>query len=82
VGVIVQSEKTHVVWIGRAVDELPSLPPDHRDRSDSALGEIFSNREILSEGARKAGLNECATPAELKKYPKMTHLALCNTKRA
>jgi hypothetical protein len=34
------------------------------------------------DGARKAGLNECATEAELQKYPKMTHLALCDAKRA
>ncbi len=34
------------------------------------------------EGARKAGLSECATVAELQKYPKMTHLALCDAKRA
>jgi hypothetical protein len=34
------------------------------------------------EGARKAGLNECATEAELRKYPKVTHLALCDARRA
>jgi class 3 adenylate cyclase len=33
------------------------------------------------EGARRAGLNECATAAELQKYPKMTHLALCDARR-
>jgi hypothetical protein len=31
---------------------------------------------------RKARLNECATQAEVQKYPKMTHLALCDAKRA
>jgi len=34
------------------------------------------------EGARKAGLNECATEAELRKYPKMMRLALCDARRA
>jgi hypothetical protein len=34
------------------------------------------------EGARKARLSECATEAELRKYPKMTHLALCDARRA
>ena len=37
---------------------------------------------LYLDGVRKAGLNECATTAELQKYPKMTHLALCDTKRA
>jgi tetratricopeptide (TPR) repeat protein len=37
---------------------------------------------LYLDGARKAGLNECATQAELQKYPKMTHLALCDSKRA
>jgi tetratricopeptide (TPR) repeat protein len=34
------------------------------------------------DGARKASLRDCATEAELQKYPKMTHLAFCDTKRA
>lgn len=34
------------------------------------------------DGARKAGLSECASQAELQKYPKMTHLALCEATRA
>jgi hypothetical protein len=38
--------------------------------------------EHYLNGARKAGLNECATEAELQKYPKMTHLAACDAKRA
>jgi len=37
---------------------------------------------LYLDGVRKAGLNECATPAELQKYPKMTHLPLCDAKRA
>ncbi len=34
------------------------------------------------DGVRKAGLRECATQAELQKYPKMMHLALCDARRA
>jgi adenylate cyclase len=34
------------------------------------------------DGARKAGLRDCATPADLQKYPKMKHLAACDAKRA
>jgi hypothetical protein len=34
------------------------------------------------DGIRKAGLNECATQAELQKYLKMTRLPLCDAKRA
>jgi hypothetical protein len=34
------------------------------------------------DGVRKAGLNECATPADLQKYPKMTHRASCDANRA
>ena len=37
---------------------------------------------LYLDGVRKAGLNECATQAELQKYPKMTHLALCDARRA
>ena len=36
---------------------------------------------LYLDGVHKAGLNECATQAELQKYPKMTHLALCDAKR-
>jgi tetratricopeptide (TPR) repeat protein len=34
------------------------------------------------DGARKAGLRDCATPEEQQKYPKMTHLAVSDAKRA
>jgi hypothetical protein len=37
---------------------------------------------LYLDGVRKAGLNDCATQAELQKYPKMTHLPLCDAKRA
>jgi TolB-like protein/class 3 adenylate cyclase len=37
---------------------------------------------LYLDGVRKAGLNECATQAELQKYPNMTHLPLCDAKRA
>jgi TolB-like protein/class 3 adenylate cyclase/Flp pilus assembly protein TadD len=41
-----------------------------------------SVRERYMEGTRKAGLPECDTAHELQKYPKMTHLAVCDAKRA
>ena len=34
------------------------------------------------DGVRKAGLRECATADELRKYPKMTHLAVCEASRS
>jgi TolB-like protein len=37
---------------------------------------------LYLDGVRKAGLNECATQAELQKYPNTTHLALCDARRA
>jgi len=37
---------------------------------------------LYLDGARKAGIRDCATAEELQKYPKMTHLAFCDTKRA
>ena len=37
---------------------------------------------LYLDGARKAGLRDCATPEELQNYPKMKHLALCDAKRA
>jgi hypothetical protein len=37
---------------------------------------------LYLDGVRKAGLNECATQAELQKYPKITHLAVCDARRA
>ncbi len=37
---------------------------------------------LYLDGVRKAGLNECATQPELQKYPKMTHLPLCDARRA
>ena len=52
-------------------------PPD--------FGNTFKDQPTLAhymDGVRKAGLNECASPAEVQKYPKMTHLASCDSKRA
>ena len=37
---------------------------------------------LYLDGALKAGIRECATAEELQKYPKMSHLAICDTKRA
>jgi TolB-like protein/class 3 adenylate cyclase/Tfp pilus assembly protein PilF len=55
-----------------------------RALSDLMKGQLRDQptRERYLDGARKAGLAECATQAELQKYPKMTHLALCDAKRA
>jgi adenylate cyclase len=63
---------------------LRRYPEFSMERALSDFG-VFKDQPTLDhylEGARKAGLNECATEAELRKYPKMTHLALCDAKRA
>jgi hypothetical protein len=63
---------------------LRRYPAASMERAFSDFGE-FTDQPTLAhylEGARKAGLNECATEAELQKYPKMTHLALCDSRRA
>jgi TolB-like protein/class 3 adenylate cyclase/Tfp pilus assembly protein PilF len=68
-----------------AVAELSRLYPDpSMERLFSDFGAIKDQATLAHymEGARKAGLNECATAAELRKYPKMTHLALCDERRA
>jgi TolB-like protein/Tfp pilus assembly protein PilF len=68
-----------------AVAELRRRYPDFSmERMFSDFGGIEDQPTLAHylEGARKAGLNECATRAELKKYPKMMRLALCDTKRA
>jgi TolB-like protein/Tfp pilus assembly protein PilF len=68
-----------------AVAELRRRYPDFSmERMFSDFGGIEDQATLAHylEGARKAGLNECATPAELQKYPKMTHLALCDGMRA
>jgi TolB-like protein/Flp pilus assembly protein TadD len=67
-----------------AVAELSRLYPDpSMERLFSDFGGIKDQATLAHylEGARKAGLNECATEAELRKYPKMTHLAVCDAKR-
>jgi TolB-like protein/class 3 adenylate cyclase len=38
--------------------------------------------ELLAEGARKAGLQACATEAELKDNPNMIHVKSCDAERA
>jgi TolB-like protein/Tfp pilus assembly protein PilF len=70
---------------GEAVAELSRLYPDFSvERLLSDFGTIKDQATLAHylEGARKAGLNECAAEAELRKYPKMTHLALCDARRA
>ncbi len=34
------------------------------------------------DGVRKARLHECGTEEELRKYPKINHLAFCDARRA
>jgi adenylate cyclase len=68
-----------------AVAELLRLYPDFSmERALSDYGVIKDQPTLAHylEGARKAGLNECATEADLRKYPKVTHLALCDARRA
>jgi hypothetical protein len=68
-----------------AVAELSRDYPDFSmERALSDFGAIKDPATLAHymEGARKAGLSECATEAELRKYPKMTHLAVCDAQRA
>jgi tetratricopeptide (TPR) repeat protein len=68
-----------------AVAELLRLYPDFSmERLFSDFGAIKDQATLAHymEGARKAGLNECATESDLRKYPKMMHLALCDARRA
>lgn len=68
-----------------AAAELKRLYPDFSmERAFSDFGGITDEPTLAHymDGARKAGLHECASDAELQKYPKMTHLGGCDTKRA
>jgi tetratricopeptide (TPR) repeat protein len=69
----------------RAVAELRRRYPDFSmERMFSDFGGIKDAATLAHylEGARKAGLHECATAEELRKYPKITRLAYCDAKRA
>jgi hypothetical protein len=71
--------------VAAAKAELSRLYPDFSmERALSDFGGIQDQPtlEHYLDGVRKAGLNECATEAELQKYPNMTHLALCDARRA
>ncbi|MBV8524335.1 MAG: hypothetical protein JOY71_19770 [Acetobacteraceae bacterium] len=71
--------------VAAAVAELRRSYPDFSmERMFSEFGGILHQPTLAHylEGARKAGLSECATPEELPKYPKMTHLAVCDARRA
>jgi hypothetical protein len=68
-----------------AIAELSRLYPDFSmERALSDFGAIKDEATLTHymEGARKAGLNDCATETDLRKYPKMTHLAVCDARRA
>jgi hypothetical protein len=78
--------------LGRQADaatakaELLRRDPDFSlERTVSDVYGVIPHQPTLAlfiDGARKAGLNDCATEAELKKYPKMKHLAQCDARRA
>jgi hypothetical protein len=77
--------------LGRQTDEeaakaelLRRYPEFSMERFLGDFGEIPDQptQGLYLDGVRKARLNECATQAELQKYPKMTHLALCDARRA
>lgn len=68
-----------------AVTELHRVYPDFSmERMFSEFGGIQDQPTLAQylDGARKAGLRECATSEELQKYPKMIHLAGCDARRA
>ena len=68
-----------------AVAKLSQLYPEFSmERALSDFGGFRDEPTLAKylEGVRKAGLSECASQAELQKYPKMTHLALCDSRRA
>jgi adenylate cyclase len=68
-----------------AVNELSQRYPDFSlERALSDFGTIRheATLALYLDGARKAGLHDCASEAELQKYPKMKHLAVCDTERA
>jgi len=68
-----------------AMAELSRRFPDASfERMLSEFGAIRDEATLAHylKGARKAGLRDCASEAEVLKYPKMTHLAFCDTKRA
>jgi hypothetical protein len=68
-----------------AVAELQRHYPDFSlERAFSDFGGIEDQPTLTHylDGARKAGLRDCASAGDLQKYSKMTHLALCDAKRA
>jgi TolB-like protein/class 3 adenylate cyclase/Tfp pilus assembly protein PilF len=68
-----------------AMAELSRRFPDPSfERMLSEFGGIRDEAVLARylEGAHKASMRDCATEAELQKYPKTTHLALCDAKRA
>jgi hypothetical protein len=77
--------------LGRKADTASAVAELRRRYPDFSLERAFSDfgaiqdpptLEHYLDGVRKAGLSECATMAELQKYPKMVHLAVCDTRRA
>jgi tetratricopeptide (TPR) repeat protein len=68
-----------------AASELLRRYPDFSlERTLSDFGGTKDERTLAHylDGARKAGLRDCASAEELQNYPKMAHLAVCDGKRA
>ena len=63
---------------------LRRFPDCSFERLLSEFGAIRDEATLLLylDGASKVSLRDCATEAELQKYPKMTRLAACDAKRA
>jgi tetratricopeptide (TPR) repeat protein len=77
--------------LGRQTDTATAMTELRRRYPDFSMERFLSDfgpipdksvREHYMEGTHKAGLRECATAEELQKYPKMTHLAVCDARRA
>jgi adenylate cyclase len=66
------------------VEVIRRYPDFSMERAFSDFGGIEHQPTLAHylDGARKAGLRDCASAGDLQKYPKMTHLALCDAKRA
>jgi adenylate cyclase len=62
---------------------LGRYPDFSMERAISEFGTIKDQSTLAHylDGARKAALQECATPAELQKYPTIKHLATCDAER-
>jgi adenylate cyclase len=76
---------------GRTKDAEPAIAALARAYPEFSMERLFSDLggiaheptlALYLEGARKAGLHECATQAEVTKDSNMTRLSLCDVRRA